>query len=61
MASKTRKKKFRHAPQREEKLLGMVHQQPQRDFQFVGHGNFSCSDKREENRKAPGRDHGDPM
>ncbi|KAK1662059.1 hypothetical protein QYE76_050218 [Lolium multiflorum] len=22
----------------------MVHQQPRRDFNFVGHGNFSCSD-----------------
>jgi hypothetical protein len=21
----------------------MVHQQPRRDFNFVGHGNFSCS------------------
>ncbi len=22
----------------------MVHQQPRRDFNFVGYGNFSCSD-----------------
>jgi hypothetical protein len=22
----------------------MVHQQPRRDFNFVGHGNFSCSE-----------------
>jgi uncharacterized membrane protein len=24
----------------------MVHQQPRRDFNFVGHGNFSCSVRR---------------
>ncbi|KAK1605291.1 hypothetical protein QYE76_028964 [Lolium multiflorum] len=23
----------------------MVHQQPRRDFNFVGHGNFSCSER----------------
>jgi hypothetical protein len=26
----------------------MVHQQPRRDFNFVGQGNFSCSDWSEE-------------
>jgi hypothetical protein len=38
-----RKKNFCHAPRREQKSSVMVHQQPQRDFQSIGYGNFSCS------------------